>query len=105
MWLRSRTDYEDEKIQQMMQRAQALQQRLDGEMDDLLFEGVAGGSTLRVVMNGKKYVDSVTIDPQAVDPEDIVLLQDLIARDFNDASKEVDDKLAEHAGRLGGSLF
>jgi len=88
-----------------MQRAQALQQRLDGEMNDLLFEGVAGGSTVHIVMNGKKYVDSVTIDPQAVDPEDIVLLQDLIARAFNNASKKVDDKLAEHADRLGGRFF
>ena len=93
------------KLQQMMQRAQALQQQLDGEMDDLLFEGVAGGSTVRIVMNGKKYVDSVTIDPQALDPEDSLLLQDLIARAFNDALKKVDEKLVEHADRLGGSLF
>ena len=93
------------KLQQMMQRAQALQQQLDGEMDDLLFEGVAGGSTVRIVMNGKKYVDSVTIDPQALDPEDSLLLQDLIARAFNDALKKVDDKLAENADRLCGSLF
>ena len=93
------------KLQQMMQRAQALQQQLDGEMDDLLFEGVAGGSTVRIVMNGKKYVDSVTIAPQALDPEDSMLLQDLIARAFNDALKKVDEKLAEHADRLGGSLF
>lgn len=92
------------KLQQMMQRAQALQQRLDGEMDELLFEGVAGGNTVRIVMNGKKYVDSVKIDPQALDPEDSMLLQDLIARAFNDASKKVDEKLTEHADRLGGSL-
>ena len=93
------------KLQQMMQKAQAMQEQFETEMDGLRFEGAGGGGTVRVVMNGKKQVDSVTIDPQAVDPEDVELLQDLVVRAFNDASQRVDEKLSEQTSRLGGGLF
>ena len=93
------------KLQQMMQKAQAMQEQFETEMDGLRFEGSGGGGTVRIVMNGKKQVDSVTIDPQAVDPEDVELLQDLVVRAFNDASQRVDEKLSEQTSRLGGGLF
>ena len=93
------------KLQQMMQKAQAMQEQFEAEMDALRFEGSGGGGTVRIVMNGKKQVDSVTIDPQAVDPEDVELLQDLLARAFNEASTRVDEKMSEQASRLGGGLF
>ena len=62
------------KLQEMMKQAQSMQERLETEMNEARFEGSSGGVLVRVVMDGKKQVETVEIDPQALDPEDVELL-------------------------------
>ncbi len=93
------------KLQGMMKQAQSMQERLETEMNEAHFEGSSGGGLVRVVMEGKKRVESVEIDPQALDPEDAELLQDLIVKAFNDAAAKADEQLKNQVSGLAGGLL
>ena len=91
-------------IQQMMQQAQQMQDRLQKQMNDLRVEASAGGGMVTVVMNGQKYVQRVQIDPECVSKDDVEMLQDLIVAAINDAIRKVDEELQNQMGGLLGGL-
>ena len=93
------------KLQEMMKQAQSMQERLENEMKEARFEGSSGGGLVRVVMDGKKQVETVEIDPQALDPEDVELLQDLIVKAFNQAAAKADEQLKTQVSGLAGGLL
>ncbi len=93
------------KLQEMMKQAQSMQERLETEMKEARFEGSSGGGLVRVVMDGKKQVETVEIDPQALDPEDVELLQDLIVKAFNQAAAKADEQLKTQVSGLSGGLL
>jgi nucleoid-associated protein EbfC len=75
-------------IQRMVQQAQKAQQelvRVQDELGSVMVDGSAGGGVVKAVVTGKQELVSVTIDPSAVDPEDVDMLQDLIVAAINDA--------------------
>ena len=75
-------------IQRMVQQAQKAQQelvRVQDELGSVMVDGSAGGGVVTAVVTGKQELISVTIDPSAVDPEDVDMLQDLIVAAVNDA--------------------
>ena len=82
-----------------------MQERLEIEMNESRFEGSSGGGLVRVVMDGRKQVESVKIDPQALDPEETELLQDLIAKAFNEAAAKADEQLKSQVSGLAGGLL
>ena len=89
----------------MMRQAQQLQARLEKvqeELETLTVEGSAGGGVIKVVMTGKQVVESVTIDPEAM--EDADLLQDLVAAAVNDAFSKTQELAAEKMGAITGGL-
>ena len=91
----------------MMNKVQKLQtemQKMQEELKKRTIEVSAGGGAVKVVMNGEKQVQGLTIDPAAVDPEDVEMLQDLISAAFNEALKKVDDMMASEMGKLTGGL-
>ena len=88
-------------IQDMMKQAQQMQERLQKEMTGLRVEGNAGGGMVTVVVNGGKQVQSITIDPEVVSKEDVVMLQDLIVAAINDAHRKADEAMAQ---KMGGML-
>ena len=91
----------------MMKKVQKLQtemQRMQEELKERTIEVSTGGGAVKVVMNGEKQVQGRTIDPAAVDPEDVEMLQDLISAAFNEALKKVDDMMASEMGKLTGGL-
>ena len=59
---------------------------------------------MKITMNGEKQVVNLVIDPAAVDPEDVEMLQDLISAAFNEATKKVDDMMASEMGKLTSGL-
>ena len=63
-----------------------------------------GGGSVKLVMNGEKQVQSLLIDPAAVDPEDVEMLQDLLSAAFNEATKKVDEMMASEMGKLTSGL-
>lgn len=74
----------DEKVQKMQNEMKKMQDELKRKT----VEVTAGGGAVKVVMNGEKQVQSLTIDPAAVDPEDVEMLQDLISAAFNESVKK-----------------
>jgi DNA-binding YbaB/EbfC family protein len=91
----------------MMKKVQKLQAdmaKLQEELKARTLETTVGGGAVKVVVTGEKQIQSIKIDPSAVDPEDIEMLEDLIMAAINDAIKKVDDMMAQEMGKLTGGL-
>ena len=89
----------------MMRQAQQLQaqlQKVQEELETLTVEGSSGGGVVKVVMSGKQVVESVAIDPEAMD--DAELLQDLVAAAVNDAFTKTQELASEKMGAITGGL-
>jgi len=93
--------FNPQKMLQQMQRDMA---RVEEELQAARVEGSAGGGVVRVVVTGKRDVVSITIDPAAVDPDDVEMLQDLVLAAMSDAlnaSRELEtSKMAALTGGL-----
>jgi len=91
-------------IQEMMQQAKDMQERLQKQMAATRVEASAGGGMVTVVVNGAKQLQSITIDPEVVSKDDVEMLQDMIVAAVNDASRKVDEELGKAMGGLMGGL-
>ena len=91
-------------IQEMMKQAQQMQQRLQQQMTELRVEGNAGGGMVTVIVNGAKQVQSLKIDPEVVNKDDVEILQDMIIAAFVDAQKKVDEDMKKQMGGLLGGM-
>lgn len=87
-----------------MQKLQGEMAKMQEELKKRTMEVSAGGGAIKVVINGEKQIQSLKIDPAAVDPEDIEMLEDLVAAAINEAIKKVDDMTAQEMGKLTGGL-
>ena len=91
----------------MMKRVQKMQNEMKKMQDELKRKTVnvtAGGGAVKIVMDGEKQVQSLTLDPAAVDPEDVEMLQDLLTAAFNEATRKVDDMMKTEMGKLASGL-
>lgn len=91
----------------MLKQAQDMQRRLaqvQEELAEATSEGSAGGGVVRAVVQGGNRVESITIDPEVVDPEDVEMLQDLVAAAVNDALDSAQKEAAEKMGAITGGL-
>ena len=77
------------------------------ELENAEIEGESGGGLVKVVVNGKKVVSSITIRPNAVDPDDMEMLEDLIIAALNSAYDAADELYEEKMGKFGnaGGMF
>jgi DNA-binding YbaB/EbfC family protein len=91
-------------IQQAMQQAKEMQERLQKQMAQTRVEASAGGGMVTVVLNGAKQLQSLRIDPEVVSKDDLEMLQDLIVAAVNDANRKVDEELGKTMGGLMGGL-
>lgn len=94
-------------MQGMMKKVQKMQKDMKKIQDELkvrTVEATVGGGTLTIVMNGEKTVESVTIDPSVIDPEDKEMLEDLIVAAVNEAGKKVDDMMAQEMSKITGGM-
>lgn len=85
-------------MQQMMRQAQKMQEQMakaQEELGELTVTGSAGGGMVEVTLTGKREVEGVTIKPEAVDPDDVEMLEDLVSAAIGDALKKVAEKEAE----------
>jgi len=84
-----------------------MQNRLAKIQEDLAAETVeatAGGGAVKVMMTGQQQVRAVTIDPGAVDPEDVEMLQDMIVAAMNEALAKSQELAAKRLGALTGGM-
>ena len=93
------------QMQNLMKQAQKMQeemQKAQAELDEAEVEGSAGGGLVKVVMSAKKVVKSLTVSPDAVDTEDLTMLEDLIIAALNDGYSKADKMYADKMGAFGG---
>jgi DNA-binding YbaB/EbfC family protein len=94
-------------LAQIMKQAQMMQQkmaRLQEEAAQKTAEATAGGGVVVAVVNGKNQIVSLSIKKEAVDPEDVEMLQDLVMAAVNEALIKVQAELAEQMGKITGGV-
>jgi DNA-binding YbaB/EbfC family protein len=90
----------------MIKQAQKMQQdmlKMQEELEQATYEASAGG-VVKAVVSGKGELVSLTIEPEAVDPEDVEMLQDTIIAAVNEALRKMESAKADSMGRLTGGL-
>ena len=91
----------------MIRQAQKMQQdmmKAQEELESKTYEAQAGGGVVSAAVSGKKELLSVTIDPEAVDPDDVEMLQDLIVAAVNEAIRKATEDAAGQMSKLTGGL-
>ena len=94
-------------MQQLMRQAQKMQQQMEQAQADLEtkeYEASAGGGAVTCKVNGKREIVSLTIKPEAVDPEDVEMLQDMVVAAVNEAMRKADAESAANMSKLTGGL-
>ena len=91
----------------MMKQAQKMQQemmRMQQEQESKTFSAASGGGVVSAVVNGKHELVELTIKPEAVDPDDVDMLQDMVIAAVNEALRTADAEAANNMSRLTGGM-
>ena len=91
----------------MMKQAQKMQQdmlRMQEEMENKTWSATAGGGMVTATVNGKHELKDLQINPDAVDPDDVEMLQDLVIAAVNEAMRTADAEVSQNMARLTGGL-
>lgn len=94
-------------MQGMMKKVQKMQAemlKLQEELKTRTIEITTGGGAVTLVVNGKKELDSIKIDPAAVDPEDVEMLQDLIVTAVNEGMRKIDEMTEKEMSKVTGGM-
>ena len=94
-------------MQQLARQAQKLQQQMAEKQEKLEaseYEASAGGGMVNAKVSGKKELIALTIKPEAVDPDDVEMLQDMIVAAVNEAIRQADEASEREMGSLTGGL-
>lgn len=95
------------QMQQLARQAQKLQQnmeKLQAELDAREFEASSGGGMVNVKVNGKRELLSLAIKPEAVDPDDVEMLQDLVLAAINEAMRQAAETVEREMGKVTGGM-
>ena len=91
----------------MMKQAQKMQQellRMQEEQENKTYTAKSGGGMVSATVNGKHEVVALEINPEAVDPDDVEMLQDMVMAAVNEAMRNADADAAQNMSRLTGGL-
>jgi nucleoid-associated protein EbfC len=91
-------------LAKMAQQMQAGMARVDAELQELRVEGTAGGGAVKAIATGKQELESITIDPGVVDPEDVEMLQDLVLAAVREALDQAKAIAEQKLGAVTGGL-
>jgi DNA-binding YbaB/EbfC family protein len=87
-----------------VQKMQADMAKLQEELKQRTLEVTAGGGAIKVVISGDKEIRSLKIAPEAIDPEDVEMLEDMLIAAFNESVKKVDEMTAAEMGKVTGGM-
>ena len=90
-----------------MKQAQKMQRdlmQMQEELEQATYSASAGGGAVTATVSGKRELTELTIDPEAVDPEDVEMLQDTIMAAVNEAMRKAEEASAQSMSRLTGGL-
>jgi DNA-binding YbaB/EbfC family protein len=91
----------------MLRQAQKMQKemaKLQAELEERTVEASAGGGAVTVIATGKKEIQEITIKPEAVDPDDVEMLQDLVLAAVNEALRKAEEMVSAEMGKITGGL-
>lgn len=91
-------------MRQLMKQAQEMQEKLQRELATTIVEASVGGGMVTVKMSGHKQLVSCKIDPEAMDPEDPTMLEDLIVAAVNEAGRRVEETMQGKVGSMASGL-
>ena len=94
-------------MNQMMKQVKKMQEQMMKAQEELgskMVEGTAGGGVVTVSCNGHKKITNIVIKPEAVDPDDVEMLQDLVLTAVNDALTKADELANNDMGKLTGGM-
>jgi len=91
-------------IAKMLQKAQAMQAQMQEELRKTVVQGSSGGGMVSVEANGHGEILSVKMKPEVVDPDDVEMLEDLIAAACSDAQAKAKQAMAEKLGEVTGGM-
>ena len=94
-------------MQQLMKQAQKMQQQLaeaQENLEQVTVDASAGGGMVKVTVNGQMMLESITIDPEAIDPEDVEVLQDMIIAAVNEGVRGVAEIANKQMGAITGGM-
>ena len=92
----------------LMKQAQRMQRQMEDaqkELETKEFKATAGGGAVEAVVTGGRKLVSIRISQEAVDPDDVETLQDMVVAAVNDAMKQADDAAQSSMGNMGGLGF
>lgn len=91
----------------LMKQAQRMQKQMEEQakaLEEKVYEASAGGGVVKVTITGKKEVTEVHIDPEAVDPDDVEMLEDLVMAAMNEAIRMQDEDQNEQMSKITGNM-
>ncbi len=94
-------------MKNMMKQAQKLQKKMLKTQEELAtktVEASAGGGMVKVIANGGQKIESIVLEKEVVDPEDVEMLQDLVMAAVNDALNKAQEMVSSEMGKLTGGL-
>jgi DNA-binding YbaB/EbfC family protein len=91
-------------MRQLMKQAQEMQERLQRELAETVVEASVGGGMVTVRLSGHKQLVSVKIDPEAMDPKDPTMLEDLIVAAVNEAGRKLEETMQGKMGSMAASM-
>ena len=91
-------------MQKLLKQAQDMQDQMQQQLGETFAEASVGGGIVTVKMDGHKHLMAIKIDPEAMDPEDPGLLEDLLVAAVNQASQKMDEILRHKVGVLATSM-
>ena len=94
-------------MQGMIRQAQKMQEQmteLQSELDSREYEVKAGGGAVTILIDGKKQIKQLTIEPEIVDPDDIETLTDILTAGFNEAIKRVEETNQKEMESITGNV-
>ena len=94
-------------MQAMLRQAQKMQedaQRIQAELEATEYSATAGGGAVSATVNGKHEMVNLEINPEAVDPDDVDMLQDMIIAAVNEAMRTADNEASNNMARLTGGM-
>jgi nucleoid-associated protein EbfC len=91
-------------LARMAQQMQAEMARVQAELEQMRFEGTAGGGAVKATVSGKQEVLTVSIDPGVVDPSEVEMLQDLVTAAVNDALRASVEQAAQKMAAVTGGM-
>jgi len=92
------------KMMKQVQKMQAEMARIQEEMAERTVEVTAGGGAIKVVASGHQEIREIKIEPEAVDPSDVEMLEDLIVAAVNEALRKSQDMVAQEMAKVTGGV-